>query len=126
MTKDTDLRARRPIANVGVDGLKTRIFAKLANDQTIRFSDTLESSYFDQLVSERRIVKYVRGHASFRFEKKPGARNEALDCLVYATAAKSSLGIIVYESLAAALRGAAQALKIPPVIHSAWLKKYRP
>lgn len=125
MSTDKELRARRPIAIVGTDGIKSRVFAKLMGDRTIRFSDTLEPGYFEQLGSERRVVRYTRGHAFFRFEKKPGARNEAIDCLVYATAAKAALGIINFDRLTSELRGAPQAPKIPPVIHSAWLKRYR-
>ncbi len=46
----------------------------------------LASNYFDQLSAERLTVTYKRGYAIHRFEKEPHARNEGLDCLVYADA----------------------------------------
>jgi phage terminase large subunit GpA-like protein len=75
---------------VGTDGLKGNIFTRLARGTTIRFSDSLEPAWFDQLCSERRVVRYSRGRPVRRFERLPGKRAEALDCLVYATAARSA------------------------------------
>jgi phage terminase large subunit GpA-like protein len=46
--------------------------------------------------SERRVVRYVRGQPIRRFERVSGrARAEALDCLVYATAARHALPLNV-------------------------------
>src|SRR5262249_51675627 len=50
-----------------------------------RWSDgrgaTLEAAYFEQLTCERLIVRYQRGQPVRRFERIPGRRAEALDCL---------------------------------------------
>ncbi len=78
---------------VGVDGIKTQIIARLARGQTIRFSHTLEPTYYEQLASERRIVRMSRGRPVARFERKPGARAESLDCLTYGLAAKAALAL---------------------------------
>jgi phage terminase large subunit GpA-like protein len=78
---------------VGVDGIKTTLMNRLARGRSIRFSDSLEPVYFEQLTSERKVVRYVRGQPVRRFERKPGARAETLDCLVYAFAARQGVMI---------------------------------
>jgi phage terminase large subunit GpA-like protein len=55
---------------------------------TIRFSDTLEPVYFEQLASERRVIRYVKGRPVRRFERIAA---ESLDALVYAYAARQAL-----------------------------------
>ena len=79
---------------IGVDGIKTTIMNRLSRGQAIRFSNTLEPVYYEQLASERKVVRYSRGRPVRRFERKPGARAEALDCLVYAMAARDHLKIM--------------------------------
>ncbi len=50
------------------------------------------AEYFKQLRSERVVTKYTRGHAQRTWQKlRPSARNEALDCRVYAMAAHAIL-----------------------------------
>lgn len=78
---------------VGVDTVKTTVFTRLQRAQGIRFSNTLEAVYFDQLASERRVVRYKRGAPVRAFERIPGKRAEALDALVYAWAARHALQI---------------------------------
>jgi phage terminase large subunit GpA-like protein len=77
------------LALVGVDVIKQQIFSRLERGRSIRFSKDLELSFYEQLTNERRIVTMVRGQPKARFEKKNRhARSEALDCLVYAFAAR--------------------------------------
>ena len=107
---------------VGVDGVKGGILTRLARGRTIRFSDSLEPSYFEQLASEKRVVRYVRGTPTRRFERIPGRRAESLDCLVYAFAVRS------LAPLDPARREAELSLqevgpKPAAVIRSAWLDK---
>lgn len=78
---------------VGVDGLKGHIVARLARGRTIRFSDTLAAVWFEQLASERIVVRYSRGQPSRRFERIPGRAAEALDCVVYAFAARQMTNV---------------------------------
>ena len=59
----------------------------------MRFSQTLEPYYFEQLTCERLVIRYQRGQPVRRFERIPGRRAEALDCLVYAHAARAGLQI---------------------------------
>ena len=73
---------------IGVDTIKSTLMDRLARGRSLRFSSTLEPVYFEQLASERKVVRYVRGQPVRRFERKPGAQAETLDCLVYAFAAR--------------------------------------
>jgi phage terminase large subunit GpA-like protein len=74
---------------VGVDTLKATLFNKLSRGIGIRFSNSLEAAYYDQLASEKRVVRYSRGQPHRRFERIGGKRAESLDCLIYATAARA-------------------------------------
>lgn len=106
---------------IGVDGLKAQILTRLARGRTIRFSDTLERVWYEQLASERRIVRYVRGQPVRRFERKPGMRAEALDCVVYAYAARTlvTANLDRREEELASVAAVPPAVK--PVIRSAWI-----
>ena len=77
----------------GVDGLKAQIFDRVARGRSIRFSESLDASWFEQFASERRIIRYSRGQPVRMFERVPGRRAEALDCVVYCFAARSILTI---------------------------------
>jgi phage terminase large subunit GpA-like protein len=97
------------LALIGVDTLKNLIFDKLQRARGIRFSNSLEPVYYEQLASERRVVRYSRGMPIRRFERiSSRQRAEALDALVYATAARSAV-TVSFERRAAEVR-----LKEPP------------
>lgn len=80
---------------VGVDTLKGTLFARLSapggETAPIRFSGDLTPAWFEQLVSERLITTHSRGVPVRRFERIPGRRAEALDCIIYAMAARQVL-----------------------------------
>ena len=78
---------------IGVDVVKTTLMDRMSRGRRLRFSHTLEPVYYEQLASERKIVRYSRGQPVKRFERKPGAAAEALDCLVYAYAARQGVTI---------------------------------
>ncbi|MFT0875721.1 phage terminase large subunit family protein [Rhodopseudomonas sp. G2_2311] len=109
---------------VGVDPIKDHITAKLTGGNgAIRFSDTLPASWYEQLCSERAIIRYSRGQPTRRFERIPGRRAEALDCVVYGVAARYLLNIN-WAARAEALRSPELALAPamrPRVIRSSWI-----
>lgn len=76
---------------LGTDTIKTVIYSRLKFNEPgpgyYHFHAALEDEYFDQLTAEKQVTKYTRGFAHREWVKKPGARNEALDCEVYAYAA---------------------------------------
>lgn len=82
------LRGGGRLMLLGVDTIKTTIYDRCARAAGLRFSDSLPPVWYEQLASERKVVRYVRGQPMRRFERKPGARAEALDCLVMAWAAR--------------------------------------
>ena len=110
-----------PMFLIGVDGLKAQILTRLSRGRTIRFSDTLEPVWYEQLASERRVVRYVRGQPVRRFERKPGMRAEALDCVVYAFAARSLVTANLDRRQEELASVAAVPPAVKPVIRSAWL-----
>jgi len=76
---------------VGVDTIKSVLYGRFKLNELgpgyVHFHGALTPEYFTQLVSEKKIVKYVRGFPTYEWVLKPGTRNEALDCMVYAYAA---------------------------------------
>lgn len=107
---------------VGVDGVKTTIYSRLARGRSIRFSDSLEPVWFEQLCSERKVLRYVRGLPVRRFERKPGAQAEALDCMVYAFAARAGL-TPNWDAREAELKSDAPAKPPARVIRSRWMER---
>lgn len=91
--------------HVGTDTAKDEIFSYLrvsrageeaSGDGSVpgfcHFPADYEESYFKQLCAEKKITKYTMGVARQVYVKvSANARNEALDCRVYATAARAIL-----------------------------------
>jgi phage terminase large subunit GpA-like protein len=77
---------------LGVDQVKTDILMSLplgnGEQNSIRFSNSLEEDFFLQLTGERRETKIVSGKPVVGFVRIQNRRVEALDCVVYAIAAK--------------------------------------
>jgi terminase, large subunit len=63
------------------------VFARLKLNEAgagyLHFHAELPRDYFDQLTAEKQITKYVKGFPVREWVKKSGARNEALDVMVY-------------------------------------------
>jgi phage terminase large subunit GpA-like protein len=76
---------------VGSDTIKTTLFGRLKHNEVgggyLHFHAQTGSEYFEQLTAEKQALRYVKGFPVREWVKKPSARNEALDCLVYAYAA---------------------------------------
>ena len=77
---------------VGGDTVKTTLFGRLKHNDPgagfLHFHMKTTGDYFEQLTAEKQVLRYNRGGFPTReWVKKPSARNEALDCLVYAYAA---------------------------------------
>lgn len=83
---------------VGTDTAKSMIYALLDIDEPdadgyIHFSDQLSEDFFKQLTCEKLGRRYVKGFPVNEWQKPKGARNEVLDCSVYALAAYYLLGL---------------------------------
>ena len=87
-----------PLFPIGVDTVKDLMFSRLKIREQgagyVHFVDTLNDEYFRQLTAEKAVTRFHRGFKKRVFEKVR-ARNEALDCMVYAIAAYSILGVNV-------------------------------
>lgn len=105
---------------VGVDGLKGQIATRITRARTMRFSATLEPRFYEELASERLIVRYVRGAPTRVWERIPGRRAECLDATVYALAVRGLVGVDMdrrWNELATVRA----AVGMPTVIKSKWL-----
>jgi phage terminase large subunit GpA-like protein len=78
---------------VGSDAIKNSIFNRLSAGKSIRFSADPEARFFEELVSERRIVRYTRGQPTRAFERIPGRRAECLDAFTYNLAARGLISV---------------------------------
>lgn len=81
---------------VGSDTIKTTLFGRIRHSEPgpgyLHFHMEATVEYFEQLTAEKQVLRYNRsGFATREWVKKPSARNEALDCLVYAYAALNHL-----------------------------------
>lgn len=83
---------------VGVDTTKDLLFARMRIEEPgagfIHFPSHLDDEYFRQLTAEKVVTRFHRGYKKRVFQKIR-ARNEALDCFVYAIAALAILNVDV-------------------------------
>lgn len=89
--KGRTLKSGAEVHPVGSDTIKSTLYARLKLNEPgpgyLHFHAELPADYFDQLTAERQVTKYIKGFPIREWVKRSGARNEALDCLVYAYAA---------------------------------------
>ena len=80
---------------VGSDTIKTTLFGRLRHSEPgegfLHFHMKTGADYFEQLTAEKQALVFRRGYPERVWVKKPSARNEALDCLVYAYAGLNRL-----------------------------------
>jgi len=104
LTRPSKTKRDENLFMVGVDGIKSDImswlrvgqhgdgychFPKDKDDIPVNGYDT---SYFEMLTAEKKVaVQKKTGHTVYEWHKAAGARNEALDCRVYARAALNIL-----------------------------------
>ncbi|MBC7479763.1 MAG: phage terminase large subunit family protein [Pseudorhodobacter sp.] len=103
-----------------IDGIKSQILQRLTRGATLRFSTSLGAEYYLQVASERQVVRYVKGAPVRRFERVPGRRAEALDCLVYALAVRHALTLNL-DKRAEELASPAAPRSMPVRVKSKWL-----
>lgn len=89
--KGRTIKSGAEVYPVGSDTIKSTVFARLKLNAPgpgfLHFHAELPSDYFEQLTAEKQITRYVKGFPVREWVKKSGARNEALDTLVYGYAA---------------------------------------
>jgi phage terminase large subunit GpA-like protein len=84
---------------VGTDTAKGLLYGRLAVEKPgpgyVHVPEAIlheVPDFYEQLTAERLVTKYKAGHPVMRWAKQSGARNEAIDCLVYALAAFHGIG----------------------------------
>jgi len=107
---------------VGVDGLKGQLASRLTRGRTVRFSDRLEARFYEELASERLIMRYVRGAPVRLWERVPGRRAESLDCTVYAMAVRN-LVTANLDRREEEVASVTMPKKAPSVVRSTWLNR---
>ncbi len=105
---------------VGVDSLKGQLINRLSRGRSIRFSDSLEGRFYEELASERLVVRYRRGAPVRQWERTPGRRAESLDCIVYAMAVRNLIGMAV-DRREAEVESVTGPEKRATVVRSKWL-----
>jgi len=80
---------------MGSDTIKSTLFGRLKHNEPgegfIHFRADLPDEFFNQITSEKQILRYVKGFPIREWVKKNSARNEALDCMVMSYAALQHL-----------------------------------
>lgn len=126
-----------PLHIVGVDGLKSTLFARLRQGESqpgaSHFPSDRDRGWFMGLLAERPVRKFTRGVARIEWIADRSVRNEPLDCRVYAMAALAGLAAAGFSLADAAARiaeapyretAAADCAKLPArptVIRSRWV-----
>lgn len=108
---------------VGVDTAKHTLFGRLTRGESVRLSGDLPPVWFEQVASERAVVRYRRGQPVRSFERIAGRRAEALDCLVYAHAARAIINPDWTARRAELALAAPPAARPAPVLKSSWMAR---
>lgn len=116
--KSTKAGGKVNLFTIGVDAAKDATYARLRITRPgpgfCHFPADRDPDWFAQLAAEQVIVKYSKGFPTRVWEKKAGARNEALDCRVYAYAALQSLSVVWSRFKAVVTPPVGDALPPPP------------
>lgn len=117
-------KGKIPLFIVGVDAVKDAVFSRLKltdpGPGTIHFGLERDVDYFRQLTAEKVVTRYERGRPVRMWQpKREGERNEALDTMVYATAALHgliSMGLRLNLEAAEALAAPEKSADSKPII----------
>jgi len=105
---------------VGVDSVKGQIASRLTGGRSLRFSDSLEGRFYEELASERLVVRYSKGAPIRQWERIPGRDAESLDCVVYGIAVRSLI-TANHDVREEQLASVTMPKKAPTVVKSSWL-----
>lgn len=85
------LKSGAELYPVGSDTVKSLLYGRLKHNEPgpgfVHFPDGLPDDYYQQLTSERKVTRWVKGFPIQEWTLKSGQRNEALDTFVYSYAA---------------------------------------
>ena len=105
---------------VGVDSAKSIVYKRLRIAEPgagyCHFPQGRSAEYFRGLTAEKAVTKFLKGFPRIEWHKTSGARNEPLDCRVYAFAALI-LRAPQFDKLAYRLKTRAAELREKPPVH---------
>lgn len=107
---------------VGVDSVKGQLSSRLSRGKSVRFSDSLEGRFYEELASERLVMRYVKGAPVRQWERIPGRRAESLDCVVYAMAVRALVNAKV-DRREEEVEAKTLPKPTPSVVKSSWLSR---
>ena len=117
---------------IGVDAAKDTVYSRLRIQKQgpgyCHFPKERDDAWIAGLISETVITKYSNGFPVREYKLRPGARNEPLDCRVYAYAALCSFGRVSWKGVVAKReesRKAAEAKKTATVEQTPEVKPQR-
>jgi phage terminase large subunit GpA-like protein len=88
-------RPTKSLYLVGTHVCKERIYSQLKAKEEgfgyVHFGKNLDEGFFKELTSEKLVTRYIKGFPTQDWFLRHGQRNEALDCMVYALAAREIL-----------------------------------
>jgi phage terminase large subunit GpA-like protein len=88
---------RAALFSVGTDTAKDIIYSRIQTADLgpgyMHFPSDRDETWFRQLTAETKVTRYKNGVPFSRFENPSKARNEALDCRVYAQGALQLLNV---------------------------------
>jgi phage terminase large subunit GpA-like protein len=94
--------------NIGVETAKDALYGRFRLTETgpgfVHIAAGIEPHVIDQLTAEQVVVRKRRGRLTRIWDLPGGRRNEALDCAVYALAARASLGARLHRTAFAPVR----------------------
>lgn len=104
---------------IGVDSVKRRVMGMVTGG-SLRFSRSLNETWFEQFTGERLHVRFQKGVPVYGWHRLSGRRVEAWDCAVYAVAARS-LANVDLNRRESELSSRAAPNKSSAVFRSKWL-----
>lgn len=125
-------KIRAALFNIGTDTAKDSIYSRLLETNLgpgyMHFPSDRDETWFRQLTAEQRVTRYRDGVPYSHFENPSKARNEALDCRVYALAALQTLAVN-WKRLAESFKPAAEKTQKPkreprPARKSGWVNQW--
>lgn len=119
-SKSRHIAARLVI--IGVDQIKAEIMQRLARGRSIRFASSLPPTYYEQLVSEKQVIRYRFGVPVRAWVRLSGRSAESLDATAYAFAARKLVNVALDRREAELSSRVALAPVMPTTIRSSWLE----
>lgn len=96
--------------------------SRLSRGKSVRLSDSLEARFYQELASERLVMRNVKGAPIRQWERIPGRQTESLDRVVYGLAVRALVNADV-EQREDEVESKALSKPALTVVKSSWLSR---